>query len=144
VLCLCLEQTRHRRSSARPVGGFLFKLLLAGTGERVELCSARVFRLLPLGIKPSGPFKALQSCQQGAGIDLEYTARYLFHAPSDAKAVHRLQAERFKDQHVKRALDYVRIFIRHDDDNRFSNLDCQDVKDKMKGWLSFDLLEKAR
>jgi hypothetical protein len=57
--------------------------------------------------------------------------------------MHRLKAEGLEDQHVERALDYVSVVIRHDDDNRFSNLDCQDVKIKMKKWFSVDQIEKS-
>ena len=68
---------------------------------------ARIGRLLPLGVEPAGAFQALQGRQERPGVDLEHAAGDLLDAPSDAEAVHRLEAERLEDEHVERALDDV-------------------------------------
>ena len=71
--------------------------------------------------------------EQGPGIHFEDSARHLLDAARDAEPVHRLQAERLENQHVQRALDYVRIRLVHMllKDNSLP-YDCQDMIARMK------------
>jgi hypothetical protein len=60
-----------------------------------------------------GALKSLQRCEQRSGIDLEDPARYLLDAAGNAKAVHGFKAECLEDEHVKRALDDIRVQLIH-------------------------------
>src|SRR5580704_7663159 len=126
-LALRLEEPRDRRCPPGPIRGFDLQLLLAAAGERVELGAARVLGLAPLRVQPSGALQPLQRREQRSWIHLEYAARDLFHAAGDTKAMHGLQAQRFQDQHVQRALDYVRFLVVHTREVSILTLDCQDM-----------------
>ena len=82
---------------------------LPGAGERIELRTARVLGLAPLGVEPSGALQPLQRGEKRARVHLEHTTRDLLDAAGDAEAVHGLEAQRLENEHVERALDDVGI-----------------------------------
>src|SRR5215210_4140360 len=113
-LALRLQQPGDGRGAAGPVRGLDLELFSAGASERVEPRAARVLRLAPLGVEPSGALQPLQGGEEGSGVDLEHSARDLFDAAGDAEAVHGLKTEGLEDEHVERALDDVGVELFHD------------------------------
>src|SRR5215207_8836376 len=113
-LALGLQQPGDGRGATGPVRGLDFELFSTGASECVEPRTARVFRLAPLGIEPTGTLQPLQGGEQGSGVDLEHSARDLFNAAGDAEAVHGLETEGLEDEHIERALDDVGIELFHD------------------------------
>ena len=63
----------------------------------------------PLGVEPSGADESLEGGEERSGVHLEDAARDLFDASRDAVSVHRLEAQRFEDEHVERALNDVGV-----------------------------------
>ena len=51
--------------------------------------------------------------KQRTGIDLKYAPADLLNAPSNPMRMHRLQGKRLQDEHIERALNEPRIFVRH-------------------------------
>ena len=92
-------------ADAAPFGGFDRELLSAGRGELVELCFAVVVRGAPGGVEPAFLFHAMEGGEEGAGLDDEGAGGDLGDAVGDAEAVQRLEAERFENEDVERALE---------------------------------------
>ena len=113
----------------------------SGAREAVVLRASRVGCLTPFGFEPSSALQTIQRGEQRARVDLEHTPRDLLDPAGDAEPVHRLEAQRFEDEHVERALNDVGFGSVHRglDDERFEatipalHLDCQDVEGKRCG-----------
>ena len=106
-LTLGFQDSCDRRRPTRPVRGLGVELSPSRAREAVVLRASRVGRLTPLGVEPSSALETVQRGEQRAGVDLEHAARDLLDAAGDAEPVHRLQAQRFEDEHVERALNDV-------------------------------------
>src|SRR5205085_11410266 len=88
-------------------------LFASGAGEPVELRATRILGLTPFGIEPTHALQPLKRGKERPGIDFEDAARNLLNPASDTEAMHRFQAERFENEHVQRALDYVGAWFIH-------------------------------
>jgi hypothetical protein len=102
-------------------------LLSSCAGENVELRSAGVFRVPPLGIEPAGAFQTLHGGKKRSRVNLEYTSCNLLNASTNAETVHRFKTQGFQDQEVECALDQVGVLLSHVSSLVSRHLDCQDV-----------------
>src|ERR1700722_16702901 len=104
-LALRFQKTGDGGCSACPVRGFDLELFFPRPGEGIELRTAGVFGLPPLGIEPSRSSQALQRGEKGTRVDLKHSTRNLFHTAGDAETVHWLEAQGLENEHVEGALN---------------------------------------
>src|SRR5215212_1053383 len=81
--------------------------------KAVEPSAPVVFGHAPFAVDETLTLEALESEQQRPGVHAKNALAHLFNPLRDPKPVHRLEAQRFQDEHVERALDDVRRWLRH-------------------------------
>src|SRR6266850_6423209 len=79
----------------------------AQAGERIELRTPVVLRLLPLGLDPAFLLQLVECGVEGAFAHLQYISREGSQATTDGPPVQRLQGEDLQEQKVEGALDEV-------------------------------------
>src|SRR6202167_759872 len=90
------------------------ELAAAGPGQSVILCAAIIFRLAPGRDEPAFLLHAMESGEEGAGLDVKSAFCELFDAAGDAEAVHLVQGQGFQNHHVESALEELGLICCHD------------------------------
>src|SRR5450432_1134199 len=118
------QNSGDRRHLLSPFFGFAVEPLSARFRQTVIFCAPAVLRSLPLALDQPGALQALQRDKQRTCIHAKNTLTDLLDPHRNPESMHRLQRQRFQNQHVQRALHQVARFLRH----QSTPLDCQEVQ----------------
>ncbi len=102
-----LDDQVDRGRKAHPGFQFLFQLLAAGAGERVELCHPAGLGGSPLGLDPGLLLQTMERRVEGPLLNLKSFPGNLLDALGDGPAVLGLVGDGPEDQQVERSLDEI-------------------------------------
>ncbi len=94
MAAVCASQSSRRVGRGAPAGG----------GQRVVFRAPVVLGRAPLALDQAVALETAEGGEERPGVDLERAVADLLEAHADAVAVHRLERQRFENQHVQRAL----------------------------------------
>src|SRR5688500_7781168 len=99
-----LQDRCERAGKALPAIALFGELLSSCGGERVDLCAAPLWRLLPVGLDEAALLEAIQRGGERTGVHLQYVARDGLDPETQVVTVGRLSPEELEYNQVERSL----------------------------------------
>src|ERR1700719_5293783 len=105
-----LPEGQHARDGggdALPVRGFLVQVFLAGTRQRIALCTTIVLTRAPLTLDPAFLFQLVERGVERPVADLKNIAGYLKQPLPDRPTVQWLEGENLENQQIQSPLEEI-------------------------------------